>query len=146
MQQTTDKLLPTTRQNSASLWGFGISASCSGKRIHRAEELLARRVYGVALGYEDLNDHSGDEVHLPSTLLLAGASTPRGYCRFHIVMAPLLPPLRAMISRNPSSSRRYFMRGRCRPRQLLLDNFAQGVVLDGATQEVTVDEKGRRPG
>ena len=53
---------------------------------------------------------------------------------------PTLPPVTL------ASSRRYLMRGRCRRRQLLLDNLAQGVVLSRAGQVVAVDEKAGRPG
>ncbi len=38
---------------------------------HRPEELLAQRIFGIALGYEDINDH--DRLRLdPAHALLAG--------------------------------------------------------------------------
>jgi hypothetical protein len=38
---------------------------------HRIEEMLAQRVYGLALGYEDLNDHEQLR-HDPLLQVLAG--------------------------------------------------------------------------
>ena len=44
---------------------------------HSVRELVSQRVYGLALGYEDLNDH--DELrHDPLLGLLAGKTDPRG--------------------------------------------------------------------
>jgi hypothetical protein len=44
---------------------------------HSVEELLAQRIYGLALGYEDLNDH--DELrHDPLLAVLVGKSDPTG--------------------------------------------------------------------
>ena len=44
---------------------------------HRVGELVSQRVYGLALGYEDLNDH--DELrHDPLLALLAGKADPTG--------------------------------------------------------------------
>src|SRR5271157_5516398 len=37
---------------------------------HRLEELVAQRVYGLALGYEDLNDH--DQLRKDPLLAVAG--------------------------------------------------------------------------
>jgi hypothetical protein len=49
-----------------------------GERIeHRVEELVAQRVYGLALGYEDLNDR--DELRRDP--LLAGKADPTGESR-----------------------------------------------------------------
>ena len=43
---------------------------------HRVEELVAQRVYGLALGYEDLNDH--DELRRdPLLAVLAEKADPR---------------------------------------------------------------------
>ena len=43
---------------------------------HEAETLLAQRIHGIALGYEDLNDH--DELrHDPVLRLLSGKLEPR---------------------------------------------------------------------
>ncbi len=39
-----------------------------GRCEHRTWELLAQRIYGIALGYEDLNDH--DRLRLDSVLAL----------------------------------------------------------------------------
>ena len=47
---------------------------------HRVEELVAQRVYGLALGYEDLNDH--DELRRDPLLgVLAGKTDPTGESR-----------------------------------------------------------------
>jgi len=47
---------------------------------HRAEELVAQRVYGLALGYEDLNDHQ--ELRRDPLLgVLAGKADPTGESR-----------------------------------------------------------------
>jgi hypothetical protein len=47
---------------------------------HTVEELLAQRVYGLALGYEDLNDH--DELrHDPLLATLVGKADPSGQDR-----------------------------------------------------------------
>ena len=47
---------------------------------HRVEELVAQRVYGLALGYEDLNDH--DELRRDPLLgVLAGKADPSGESR-----------------------------------------------------------------
>ncbi len=47
---------------------------------HTVEELIAQRVYGLALGYEDLNDH--DELrHDPLLAVLVGKADPRGQDR-----------------------------------------------------------------
>ena len=47
---------------------------------HRVEELVAQRVYGLALGYEDLNDH--EEVRRDPLLgVLAGKADPSGESR-----------------------------------------------------------------
>jgi len=44
---------------------------------HTVEELVAQRVYGLALGYEDLNDH--DELrHDPMMAVLVGKEEPKG--------------------------------------------------------------------
>jgi hypothetical protein len=44
---------------------------------HTVEELVAQRVYGLALGYEDLNDH--DELRLdPMLAVLVGKTNPKG--------------------------------------------------------------------
>jgi hypothetical protein len=48
---------------------------------HSLEELVAQRVYGLALGYEDLNDH--DELRTDPTLaVLVGKDDPEGKNRF----------------------------------------------------------------
>lgn len=44
---------------------------------HTVEELVAQRVYGLALGYEDLNDHD-DLRHDPLLAVLAGKKDPLG--------------------------------------------------------------------
>jgi len=44
---------------------------------HTVEELVAQRVYGLALGYEDLNDHD-DLRHDPLLAVLAGKEDPLG--------------------------------------------------------------------
>jgi len=47
---------------------------------HTVEELIGQRVYGLALGYEDLNDH--DELrHDPMLAVLAGKDDPTGLRR-----------------------------------------------------------------
>jgi len=47
---------------------------------HTVEELIAQRVYGLALGYEDLNDH--DELrHDPMLAVLVGKEDPTGHTR-----------------------------------------------------------------
>jgi hypothetical protein len=44
---------------------------------HSTEQLLAQRIYGLALGYEDLNDH--DQLRAdPLLALLAGSDDPSG--------------------------------------------------------------------
>jgi len=49
---------------------------------HTVTELVAQRVYGLALGYEDLNDH--DELrHDPLLAVLVGKSDPTGQDRKH---------------------------------------------------------------
>jgi hypothetical protein len=49
---------------------------------HTVKELVAQRVYGLALGYEDLNDH--DQLRAdPLLAMLAGKSDPKGECRLH---------------------------------------------------------------
>jgi hypothetical protein len=47
---------------------------------HTVEELVAQRVYGIALGYEDLNDHD-DLRRDPLLATLVGTSDPRGQDR-----------------------------------------------------------------
>jgi hypothetical protein len=42
---------------------------------HALEEMLAQRIYGLALGYEDLNDHE-ELRHDPLLAVLADVSTP----------------------------------------------------------------------
>ncbi len=44
---------------------------------HTVEELIAQRVYGLALGYEDLNDHD-DLRHDPMLAVLVGKTDPLG--------------------------------------------------------------------
>jgi hypothetical protein len=47
---------------------------------HTVEELMGQRVYGLALGYEDLNDH--DELrHDPMLAVLVGKGDPTGHAR-----------------------------------------------------------------
>ena len=47
---------------------------------HTVEELIGQRVYGLALGYEDLNDH--DELrHDPMLAVLVGKADPTGQTR-----------------------------------------------------------------
>ena len=47
---------------------------------HTVEELIAQRVYSLALGYEDLNDH--DELrHDPMLAVLVGKEDPTGHTR-----------------------------------------------------------------
>src|SRR3974390_216525 len=49
---------------------------------HSVRELLAQRIYGLALGYEDINDHQ--ELRLDPLLAAAcHKRTPRGGDRFH---------------------------------------------------------------
>jgi len=49
---------------------------------HSVEELVAQRVYGLALGYEDLNDH--DELRNdPALAVLVGKRDPEGGDRLH---------------------------------------------------------------
>ncbi len=48
-----DRLLGLTQKAAAHLHDPRRKASCD----HRLEDLLRQRVYGIALGYEDLNDH-----------------------------------------------------------------------------------------
>ena len=49
---------------------------------HSVEELVAQRVYGLALGYEDLNDH--DELRNdPALAVLVGKEDPEGKNRLH---------------------------------------------------------------
>jgi hypothetical protein len=47
---------------------------------HRVEELLAQRVYGLALGYEDLNDHD-DLRRDPLLAAVVGKTDPTGQAR-----------------------------------------------------------------
>ena len=47
---------------------------------HTVEELVAQRVYGLALGYEDLNDHD-DLRHDPMLAAVVGKSDPTGQTR-----------------------------------------------------------------
>ncbi|MGH7207803.1 MAG: IS1380 family transposase [Nitrospiraceae bacterium] len=47
---------------------------------HHVQELVAQRVYGLALGYEDLNDHD-DLRHDPLLAVLAGKPDPTGQDR-----------------------------------------------------------------
>src|ERR1700731_2531603 len=44
---------------------------------HRLQEMLAQRIYGLALGYEDLNDHEQLRQD-PLLAVLVGKSDPRG--------------------------------------------------------------------
>ncbi len=47
---------------------------------HSVKDLIAQRLYGLALGYEDLNDH--DELrHDPLLATLVGKADPKGHCR-----------------------------------------------------------------
>jgi hypothetical protein len=48
---------------------------------HRVQDLVAQRVYGLALGYEDLNDHD-DLRHDPLLATLVGKADPTGQDRF----------------------------------------------------------------
>src|SRR6266852_4629103 len=49
---------------------------------HKVEELVAQRVYGLALGYEDLNDH--DELRTdPLLATIVGKADPTGRDRRH---------------------------------------------------------------
>ena len=49
---------------------------------HTVKELVAQRVYGLALGYEDLNDH--DQLRTdPLLAVLAGKADPQGERRLH---------------------------------------------------------------
>ena len=49
---------------------------------HTVRELVAQRVYGLTLGYEDLNDH--DQLRTdPLLAVLAGKSDPKGESRLH---------------------------------------------------------------
>src|SRR6202165_3278303 len=49
----------------------------SDKIEHRVEELVAQRIYGLALGYEDLNDH--DQLRSdPLMGVLIGKAEPKG--------------------------------------------------------------------
>lgn len=49
---------------------------------HIVEELIAQRIYGLALGYEDLNDH--DELRNdPLLAVLVGKKDPTGKDRIH---------------------------------------------------------------
>jgi hypothetical protein len=49
---------------------------------HTVKELVAQRVYGLALGYEDLNDH--DQLRTdPLLAVLAGKADPKGERRLH---------------------------------------------------------------
>jgi hypothetical protein len=47
---------------------------------HSLEHLIAQRVYALALGYEDLNDH-GDLRHDPLLATMAGKKDPTGRSR-----------------------------------------------------------------
>ena len=47
---------------------------------HTVEELVAQRVYGLALGYEDLNDHDSLR-HDPMLAVLVGKTDPKGETR-----------------------------------------------------------------
>jgi hypothetical protein len=47
---------------------------------HTTQELVAQRVYGIALGYEDLNDHE-DLRHDPLVAVLVGKEDPSGESR-----------------------------------------------------------------
>lgn len=49
---------------------------------HSVEELVRQRVYGLCLGYEDLNDHD-DLRHDPLLAVLVGKSDPTGQDRIH---------------------------------------------------------------
>jgi len=50
------------------------------ERKHTVEELVGQRVYGLGLGYEDLNDH--DELrHDPMLAVLVGKADPTGQTR-----------------------------------------------------------------
>lgn len=48
-----------------------LDGRCAGRVKHRLEEMLAQRIYGLALGYEDLNDHEQLR-HDPLLGVLAG--------------------------------------------------------------------------
>jgi hypothetical protein len=48
---------------------------CADRVEHRLEEMLAQRIYGLALGYEDLNDHEQLR-HDPLLGVLAGKKNP----------------------------------------------------------------------
>lgn len=50
---------------------------------HSVEELLRQRVFGLCLGYEDLNDHD-DLRHDPLLAVLVGKQDPTGQDRIHI--------------------------------------------------------------
>ena len=49
-----DKIIGLTKRIASSINDL----RCKGKIDHQAGDILRQRVYGLALGYEDLNDHS----------------------------------------------------------------------------------------
>jgi hypothetical protein len=48
-----DRKLNLTRRVAQALWDSRRQKSCDHRQVH----MLRQRVYGLALGYEDLNDH-----------------------------------------------------------------------------------------
>lgn len=74
-----DKMIGLTKRISIN------DSRCKGKIDHKAGDMLRQRIYGLALGYEDLNDHSSlrkdtvIQTAIGSSTDLASSST---LCRF----------------------------------------------------------------
>jgi hypothetical protein len=78
-QQTSDAGAMLLRETDRRLKLLSRFAACfidgrdAGRIEHRVEEMVAQRTYGLALGYEDLNDHEQLR-HDPLLAVLAGKS------------------------------------------------------------------------
>src|SRR5262249_41678157 len=111
---------------------------------HAVTTLVGQRVFAIALGYEDLNDH--DELrHDPLMAVLAGKLTPkRGECApvagkstlNRLELSKLEPTRYHKISHNPAAINRLlvdlFLEGHaCPPREIVLDLDATDDPLHG---------------
>jgi len=80
-QQTSDAGGLLLRETDGRLNLLSRFAACfvdgrdAGRIEHRVEEMVAQRVYGMALGYEDLNDHEQLR-HDPLLAVMSGRSDP----------------------------------------------------------------------
>ena len=124
--------------------GRRMGENISAERSARLEELVKQRVFALALGYEDLNDH--DELrHDPLMAVLAGKLTPkREHCApvagkstlNRLELSKLEPTRYHKVSHNPVAIKNLlidvFLESRARPpRQIVLDLDATDDPLHG---------------